>query len=1478
MAIDNCDACGLHRLCKKPRMRGAGNSVNPTLLIISESSEKSEDFDNTIGRTGRLLAEVLGDEEKDVFITRAVKCCPYKDHFNEQRGTVTPTSEQINYCKIFLLRELKLFKPEETAIMTLGISALSALVDKHKEIENEVGEVRFEYINGTRWKIIPNYHPYYALRDSSIEREFRTITRQALYHNKVESEEEKKYLIVDPARAIKETKLIIEAYDEGKGKIDHVVYDCETTGFSPWKDRIIMYSFYNSKVNDKAIAVPIHISNINHHEDYPYKDKIVPIKWDLSAKDIAKINKAIGEMIEAVPIIAQQAKFDISFAIAHNIAKLENIKVFYDTLLLAHILVGRQTFGALDLKTLCIKLFGAANWEAPVDSYMRLFHKLSDRTYDKIPTSILGEYAAKDVYYTEMLFTLLEKDINETTKVSIDLLHNILPVFTEAESKGIFFDNSNFDYIKEAYEKMIKKERKTMAELIPDWIYPREKAFLAENAKKKKPMSEEELEKKIFNPGSTQQRSSILFGYFKMKSVKEGKSGDHSSDKEVIDSLLKNKDIKEEGKKFLTSLSEYTVLKKLTTSYLENTNEMLDGDIYHPSYQINGTITGRHSSGYHTLPRKCLTGDTKISLLNGTEVEIKDLVNKDNFWVFSRDPQGAIVPGLGHSAKITKYITEMCEVILDNNEVIKCTPDHLFMLRDGSYKEAQNLTIKDNLMPLYRILTNGTGAIDRQHPEKNKYYSVQPLRGKLKPLHRLIYNILFGDSEIVHHDDGNTINNDPDNLIGTTKSWHSSHHLKEKWDDLENNKYLLNVRIWNEYRRANHSIRTSKMWKEADAEKIKRMAWSGFSREKALTRRRELLKDEDHKKEIYKKVVNNRDPEKWDKNVNERLRNNWKDPEYATKMKKAQSLSPIVSIIKEYLTKYPTLIEEQYNIYRKTRKNKNTPKWNNLFKKTNSSSIEELLNFCDTYNHKIKEVKIITVDPTPMYDITVEKYGNFALSAGVFVHNSDIKRLFTSRWSSEGGLFGCFDFSQLELRVAASLADEQTWLKAFDDGLDIHTQTASIIYNKAISKVTKDQRKAAKTCVFGLTYGLSDKSLGEQLGITTRAASKIKESLFAGCTSLSEWFQKCYDEVNAKHEIVTVFGRTIPINMKNKFDEEDKEANQRRSVNYKVQCILGSTKIPLLSGKEVKIEELEGKGNIWVYSVDPDKNEVVPALASRFFKSGETNKLIKITLDNGKDITCTSKHMFMLKDGSYMPADYLSVDDSLKPVVGSVRIKSIEDIILDNPVSVYDVEVPDYHNFAVSAGVFIHNSPASDLVTDSIGRIYKVMKNRDVNLLNIESQSILATHFNNSIEELIKRASDANLKSIIVGSVHDSILFDIYPGELTTIIKLVKYVCEVENREKYPWIKCPIIVDTSIGTSWGSCLDFNVEYTDKGIKLLCKEGLRKDFRLLFNIAENFYKWEYNIISETEIKEEDQPKDKVIKDRFNWAVEILIGRG
>ena len=103
----------------------------------------------------------------------------------------------------------------------------------------------------------------------------------------------------------------------------------------------------------------------------------------------------------------------------------------------------------------------------------------------------------------------------------------------------------------------------------------------------------------------------------------------------------------------------------------------------------------------------CFTGDTKVSLLDGRELSFLELLDEygydGKFWVYSCTSDGDVVPGLAHSVHKTKVSTRIAIVKLDNGEEIKCTPDHRFMLRDGSYVEAKDLNSGLLLMSLNNI-------------------------------------------------------------------------------------------------------------------------------------------------------------------------------------------------------------------------------------------------------------------------------------------------------------------------------------------------------------------------------------------------------------------------------------------------------------------------------------------------------------------------------------------------------------------------------------------------------------------------------------------------------------------------------------------------------------------------------------------------------------------------------------------------------
>ena len=151
-------------------------------------------------------------------------------------------------------------------------------------------------------------------------------------------------------------------------------------------------------------------------------------------------------------------------------------------------------------------------------------------------------------------------------------------------------------------------------------------------------------------------------------------------------------------------------------------------------------------------------------------------------------------------------------------------------------------------------------------------------------------------------------------------------------------------------------------------------------------------------------------------------------------------------------------------------------------------------------------------------------------------------------------------------------------------------------------------------------------------------------------------------------------------------------------VGYDIGCFTGDTLIPLADGKSYPINELAEKNEeFWCFALNPKHQVEVAKATSK--KTRVNAPLIKVVLDNQRVITCTPDHQFMLRDGTYCEAQYLSNSSSLMPFyywqdkkgynIVNHKVASVEP--LNYSEDVYCLTVPEYGNFALDAGVFVHN-------------------------------------------------------------------------------------------------------------------------------------------------------------------------------------------
>ena len=145
----------------------------------------------------------------------------------------------------------------------------------------------------------------------------------------------------------------------------------------------------------------------------------------------------------------------------------------------------------------------------------------------------------------------------------------------------------------------------------------------------------------------------------------------------------------------------------------------------------------------------------------------------------------------------------------------------------------------------------------------------------------------------------------------------------------------------------------------------------------------------------------------------------------------------------------------------------------------------------------------------------------------------EIRRCFIPEPGEE--FFSC-DYSQVELRIMASLSGDRHMIEAFKSSYDIHAATSAKIFHKAIEDVTKDERRKAKSANFGIIYGISAFGLAQGLDIDRREAKELIDGYFESFPEVQQFIEKCKEEARQKGYAETIMGRRryLPdINSKN---------------------------------------------------------------------------------------------------------------------------------------------------------------------------------------------------------------------------------------------------------------------------------------------------------------------------------------------------------
>jgi len=434
----------------------------------------------------------------------------------------------------------------------------------------------------------------------------------------------------------------------------------------------------------------------------------------------------------------------------------------------------------------------------------------------------------------------------------------------------------------------------------------------------------------------------------------------------------------------------------------------------------------------------CFTGDTEVALVSGESMTFAELVDAyedgETHYCYTVNDHGRIgLQRIGHP-RITREDAPLVEVTLDNGETITCTPDHEFMLRDGSYCEAQHLGEGQSLMPLYRKASDTSDeniTIDGyemvKQPVMNDFWEFTHLLADRYNIEHGRYDADAGAHK--HHVDFDKRNNRPDNIERLPEEEHLELHREHAAETLHTDEVkekLRELRQSDEFR----EMMSERMQRDETVELLREQAKAQWEDEEYEEKMREAWWEYYDNNPEYRERVHDR--------LAEEARKYWADEEHREEQSER---------IEQYYEEHPEAVEarrreanEQWDDeeLREWRSEKTEEQWTEEFRErrmeaynetyyqhtipfmkevleadgdlenyderrreeagpnvlTKATTIEKffegggaLLEAVESHNHSVVSVDRLD-ERADVYDIEVPGTHNFALESGVFVHNS----------------------------------------------------------------------------------------------------------------------------------------------------------------------------------------------------------------------------------------------------------------------------------------------------------------------------------------------------------------------------------------------------------------------------------------------------------------------------------------------------------
>ncbi|MFZ2202106.1 MAG: ATP-binding protein [Microgenomates group bacterium] len=422
----------------------------------------------------------------------------------------------------------------------------------------------------------------------------------------------------------------------------------------------------------------------------------------------------------------------------------------------------------------------------------------------------------------------------------------------------------------------------------------------------------------------------------------------------------------------------------------------------------------------------CFSGDTKVALADGRNLSFKDLVKEDQAgkqnYCYTLKNNGSIGISPIKSPRRTKQNAAVIKIVLDNDEEIICTPDHKFMLRNGSYKQAKDLKTSDPLMPLRRQISH-----------LGRHITIEGYEMVFDPgLHRWLFTHVLADGYNLdndrdfvnngdhrHHVDFNKLNNNPDNIKRITKEKHLTLHknilaktlhrpdVKERVAKLHQTpefREKIRKAMSTTKMKKLLSARAKKQWENKDYKEFMASKFLEFyaANEAYRNKNNKLLNQEQekywgdnkNKDKQYKESLRRLSLKQWsDANLrvwrSQKTKEQWTG-EFRSKRKAAYNktyLNKAISALHEIYLNSKSVDKSAYQELRQRTNDKSLLRYETIRDRFFAGSEDNFVEAIKSYNHRIKQITKLR-KKIDVYDLEVAQTHNFALASGIFVHNS----------------------------------------------------------------------------------------------------------------------------------------------------------------------------------------------------------------------------------------------------------------------------------------------------------------------------------------------------------------------------------------------------------------------------------------------------------------------------------------------------------